>query len=147
MYRSAASDIPFEKVGTIPKEKFELWYKYLTNRGVNFEIGTETASQMLSENRANGLFEARLIDPETNTFGRTIYLPENPRPSVFYEEGLHALDSLKGRSKFMMLIGEEINAYEYRAKQILLNASPKRFQYEEFRMLEDHLDIVINNRY
>lgn len=147
MYRSTASDIPFERVSTIPKDKFELCYKYLTNRGVNFEIGTERASQILSENKANGLFEARLVDPETNTFGRTIYLPENPRPSAFYEEGIHALDSLKGRSKFMMLNGKEINAYEYRAKKILLNASSKRFEYEEFRMLEDHLKLVIKNRY
>ncbi|GAB4393529.1 MAG: hypothetical protein Tsb005_12220 [Gammaproteobacteria bacterium] len=147
MYRSAISDIPFKQVSTIPKEKFELWYKYLTNRGVNFEIGTVRANQILSASKANGLFEAKLIDLETNTFKRTIYLPENPKPSVFYEEGLHALDSLKGRSKFMMLDGKEINAYEYRAKQILLNASPKRFEYEEFRILEDHLELVLNNRY
>ncbi|QLH43905.1 MAG: hypothetical protein HWD59_15225 [Coxiellaceae bacterium] len=63
---------------------------------VNFEIGTQKAYQVLSENNALGLFEQKLIDIETNTFNRTIYLPSNPNASTFYEEGLHALDSLKG---------------------------------------------------
>lgn len=146
IYRSAASNIPFEKASTIPKEKFELWYKYLTKRGVNLEIGTEQATHMLTKHEANGLFIQR-YNNETNIFTPTIYLRENPNPSAFYEEGLHALDYLKSRPRFMALNGEKIDAWEYRAKQILINASPKRFEYEEFKMLEHHLDLVIKNRY
>jgi hypothetical protein len=43
--------------------------------------------------------------------------------------------------------GINIDAYEYRAKSILLNASPKRFTYEEFRELEQQLELVKRNLY
>ncbi|QLH43904.1 MAG: hypothetical protein HWD59_15220 [Coxiellaceae bacterium] len=43
--------------------------------------------------------------------------------------------------------GKKIDAYEYRAKQILISAAPKRFKYEEFNLLENQLELVKNNQY
>ncbi|PHV06748.1 hypothetical protein CSQ96_12190 [Janthinobacterium sp. BJB412] len=131
----------------VPKKKFSLWMEYLSKRGVIFEIGTDKAYRILAENDAMGLFEKKLINIDTNTFQRTIYLRENPNASTFYEEGLHALDSIKGRPGRMDLDGLSIDAYEYRAKTILLDASPKRFEYEELQNLERDLELVKKDRY
>ncbi|WP_167361351.1 LysM peptidoglycan-binding domain-containing protein [Paracidovorax cattleyae] len=131
----------------VPENKLALWADYLTKRGVKLEIGTDEAYRVLNERGAQGLFMKELVDIDTNAFRRTIYLPENPNASVFYEEGLHALDSLKGRPSRMDVNGINIDAYEYRAKSILLDASPKRFTYEEFKELGQHLELVKQNRY
>lgn len=144
-YRSSLA-LP-DGLNPVPAEKFKLWHNYLAKRGVNFEIGTDRAKELLERHDAHGLFERSVVDWETNTVRRTIFLKENPNASTFYEEALHALDSLKGRPGKMELNGREIDAYEFRAKSILLNAAPKRFTYEEFRMLEDHLDMVKEGTY
>ena len=136
-----------EGLNPVPQSKFELWHDYLTNRGVRFEIGTDEAYRVLQENNAQGLFRQRMVDWETNSMERVIYLPENPNASVFYEEGLHALDSLKGRSSRMEFNGLEIDAFEYRAKNILIDSAPKRFAYEELRELELQLELVKRNQY
>lgn len=111
-----------EGLNPMPKAKLDFWIDYLTKRGVKLEIGTDEAYRVLNARGAQGLFTSRIVDHETNTFARTIYLPENPNASVFYEEGLHALDSLKGRPHAMELNGRTIDAFEYRAKSILLDA-------------------------
>lgn len=136
-----------EGLNPVPASKLELWQNYLSKRGVKFEIGTERAYAKLAENDAVGLFEQSNYNWELNQYERTIYLPENPNASVFYEEGLHALDSLKGRPRTMEFGGRPIDAWEYRAKSTLLNAAPKRFTYEEFRVLEQHLELVKQGRY
>ncbi|WEJ99467.1 MAG: LysM domain-containing protein [Candidatus Sphingomonas phytovorans] len=140
-------DNPFEPgLNPVPQAKFDLWYNYLSKRGVKFEIGTDLANAKLAENNAAGLFERRIVDWDLNTTERTIYLPENPNASTFYEEGLHALDSLRARPGTMELGGRSIDAYEYRAKSIMLN-SPSRLSYPEAVMLEHHLDLVKAGRY
>lgn len=131
----------------VPQDKFDFWTKYLSKRGVKFEIGTDKAYSKLEAHGATGLYEQRIVDIDTMTFERTIYLTKNPNASVFYEEGIHALDSLKGRSSRMDLNGLKIDAFEYRAKNILLDASPKRFSYEERMQLEHHLKLVEQNKY
>jgi hypothetical protein len=131
----------------VPENKLKLWTDYLTKRGVRLEIGTDEAYRVLKEQNAQGLFVQKLVDIDTNTFKRTIYLPENPNASVFYEEGLHALDSLKGRSHRMELNGINIDVYEFRAKSILPDATPKRFTYEELNELQNHLKLVKQNLY
>lgn len=146
VFRSTAGQM-ISDTATLPKEKFALWYNYLSKRGVRFEIGTEKASQVLAKNKAAGLFERNLIDIDTNKFERIIYLPKNYKASAFYEEGLHALDSLKGRPSRMILNGENIDAYEYRAKSILMKAAPKRFSYDDFIELEQQLGLVKTNQY
>ena len=128
-----------EGINPVPQGKFDLWHGYLSKRGVRFEIGTERAYAKLAENDAVGLFE-KSYNWELNQFEPTIYLQKNPNASVFYEEGLHALDYLKGRP-FNML------EWEYRAKTTLLDAAPKRFTYEEFRILEQDLELVKQGRY
>lgn len=63
-------------------------------------------------------------------------------------EVLHALDSIKKRPNGMLYQGRMIDAYEYRAKKILLNISDNRgFTYEEFIMLEEQLEQVEKNLY
>jgi hypothetical protein len=144
----------FKSAGTSPKNltqiphhKFKLWHDYLTKRGVRFEISTEKAHQVLSDSGARGMFESTLIDIDTNTFSRTIYLPKDFHPSAFYEESIHALDSLKRRPQFMMHEGRVIDAFEYRAKKMLMSAAPKRFDYDEFILLEKHMQAVLKGKY
>jgi hypothetical protein len=134
-----------EGLNPVPKGKYDFWTGYLSKRGVQFEIGTEKANTLLAQERANGLFRQN-YNWETNTYTPTIYLPENPNASVFYEEGLHALDYLRGTPRTMGYGGVSIDAWEFRAKSILLN-SPNRLSYEEALMLERHLDLVKQNKY
>jgi hypothetical protein len=129
----------------VPQAKFEFWNSYLSKRGVQFEIGTNKAKALLESEQANGLFKLN-YDWETNVYTPTIYLPKNPNASVFYEEGLHALDHLRGTPRMMEYDGLTIDAWEFRAKSTLLN-SPNRLSYEEARMLEHHLDLVKQNKY
>lgn len=87
-----------------------------------------------------------MVDIDTNTFERTIYLRKNFNASEFYEESLHALDGIKGRPRFDDLNGIRIKANEYRAKKILLN-SPEKMHYNEVLKLESELDLVVKGRY
>lgn len=44
--------------------------------------------------------------------------------------------------------GLEIDAFEYRAKNILINSAEKRgFSYDDFITLENHLEMVMKNTY
>lgn len=62
------------------------------------------------------------------------------KPRVFYEECLHALDSLKTRPRRVIIDGIEVNNFEYKAKNILLSASENRgFYYDDCITLERHL--------
>lgn len=129
----------------VPTEKFDLWTNYLTNRGVKFEIGTPNALSKLETNNAYGLFETK-YNWETNTHTPTIYLPENPNASVFYEESLHALDYLRGTPREINLNGIKVDNWELRAKQTILN-SPNRLSYEEATLLEQHMKLVKQGKY
>jgi hypothetical protein len=146
MSRARGYDLP-EGFNPVPQEKLDFYSNYLSKRGVRIEMGTDEAYRVLSERKAEGLFTRKVTDWETNQVERVIYLPEKPNASTFYEESLHALDSLKGRPGRMEINGIEIDAYEYRAKKILLNSSEKRFTYEEFINLENDLNDVLNNAY
>ncbi len=137
-----------EDVSIVPQHKFDLWHNYLTKRGVKFEIGSSKAIQELAQSNADGLFTSNLVCRENNILDRVIYLPEKYRARVFYEESLHALDSIKGRPRFMNVDGVDINAYEYRAKNILINSAEKRgFSYDDLVTLENHLKLVMKNEY
>ena len=43
--------------------------------------------------------------------------------------------------------GKTIDAWEYRAKSTLIDSAPKRLTYEEFQVLERHLELVKQGRY
>lgn len=132
----------------IPQHKYDLWYNYLTKRGVKFEIATTEANKILLDNNAKGLFVRKCINIENNIWERTIYLGKDFEAHTFYEETLHALDSIKGRPGKMLYNGEFIDAYEFRAKSILMNSSENRgFSYEQFIELEHHLELVKLNKY
>jgi hypothetical protein len=135
--------------------KLELWQSYLGKRGVNFEIGTNRANQVLQHENAFGVFEKSLVDIDTNTFNRTIYLRERFNRSEFYEEAFHALDDLKGLPTKDIVNGRTILVNELRAKESLLNVQQSRLnnnrapilEYEEFLKLEYDLDLVRQGRY
>jgi hypothetical protein len=135
-----------EGLNPVPTEKVKFWKGYLEKRGVKFEIGTDKAYDMLKKEDAIGLYTEKLVDIDTNTFERTIYLRKDFNASEFYEESLHAFDSIKGRPRFDDLNGIRIKANEYRAKKILLN-SPEKMHYNEVLKLESELDLVVKGRY
>jgi hypothetical protein len=149
-----SSDIP-EGLNPLDPKKVELWTNYLGKKGVNFEIGSKKAYQVLQEEKALGVFEKTIGDIETNTYNRTIYLRENFNQSEFYEEVFHALDDIKGLPSKDVINGQIIKVNELRAKESLLNIQQNRINhnrtpilsYEEYLKLEDDLDMVRQGRY
>ena len=138
----------------IPPKILKAWVNYLKVRGVKFEIGTKKAITILQEEKALGIFEWRIINPEINQIKRTIYLYDNPAASTFLEECYHAVQSLnkvprileqityKGKSYY------KINNWEYLAKKRILDEAQKNgINYEEYIFIENQLLEVLENKY
>ncbi len=130
------------------------WTKFLTKKGVRFEIGTEYANKLLDESSASGLFISRGYNFETNTYAeRIIYLRKNPSTSTFLEETYHALQSLAYLRKYADIIHEvklykQVDNWEYLAKKRILDeAQRNKITYEEYILTEKQLFEVLKNEY
>lgn len=122
--------------------RMALWQGYLERRGVKFLIGTPEAELKLFDNQADGMYSAgRDI--------KTIYLRNPPSTATFFEEAFHALQHLHNHPAIKTLEGgQEVDAWEYDAKQALLKHSTKLgLSYEEYIETEKQLQQVIDNEY
>ncbi|RZJ92909.1 MAG: hypothetical protein EOO60_06795 [Hymenobacter sp.] len=122
--------------------RMELWKGYLERRGVKFLIGTPEAELKLFDNQADGLYSAGIST-------KTIYLYDPPDTATFFEEAFHALQHLHNHPAIKTLeSGQEVDAWEYDAKQALLKHSEKLgLSYEEHIETEKQLQQVIDNEY
>ena len=124
--QTAAPSKQFAKMGSgvkagnpINPARLELWRQYLEKRGVQFLIGTPEAELKLYDNQADGLYSA-------GSLKKTIYLHEPPGTATFFEEAFHALQHLRNHPAIKVLAGgQEVDAWEYDAKQALLKHSEK----------------------
>ncbi|NML65108.1 hypothetical protein HHL22_07800 [Hymenobacter sp. RP-2-7] len=122
--------------------RMELWMGYLERRGVQFHIGTPEAELKLFDNQAEGMYSA-------GGGTKTIYLYDPPGTATFFEEAFHALQHLRKHPAIKVLeSGQEVDAWEYDAKQALLKHSEKLgLSYEEYVETENQLQQVIDNEY
>ncbi len=126
----------------IDPARMALWKGYLERRGVQFLIGTPEAELKLYDNQADGMYSAGGIS-------KTIYLHDPPGTATFFEEAFHALQHLHNHPAIRVLeTGQEVDAWEYDAKQALLKYGEKLgLSYEEYIETEKQLQQVINNEY
>ncbi|WP_156175963.1 hypothetical protein [Hymenobacter terrenus] len=119
-----------------------LWVGYLARRGVRFLVGTPEAQFKLFEHRAEGLYTA-------GREAKTVFLYDPPGTATFFEEAFHALQDLRNHPQRKVLEnGEEVDAWEYDAKQALLKHSGKLgLSYEEHIETEKQLQEVIDGTY
>ena len=122
--------------------RMALWVGYLERRGVKFLIGTPEAQLKLFDYQAQGLYSA-------GQTAKTIFLPNPPGTATFFEEVFHALQDLHNHPQHKTLEnGEEVDAWEYDAKQALLKHSTKLgLSYEEHLETEQQLQDVIDGIY
>ncbi len=130
------------------------WIKFLSKKGVRFEIGTENATKILNKEEALGIHITKFKNSEINEFEQIIYLHENPSTSVFLEECYHALQRLNGLTKYMPPIEvrgvtyTDVNAWEYLAKKRILDEAERNgITYEEYIFIENQLQNVLEGTY
>lgn len=122
--------------------RLELWQRHLEKRGVKFLSGTPEAELKPYDNQAGGLYSA-------GSLSKTIYLHDPPGTATFFEEAIPALQHLHNHPAIKALeSGQEVDAWEYDAKQALLRHSEKLgLSYEEHIETENQLQQVINTEY
>jgi hypothetical protein len=129
-----------EPTNPVDPGRMALWVGYLERRGVTFEIGTPVAQLKLYDTNSVGLYALHT---------RTIYLSHPPNAAAFFEEVFHALQHLRNQPRRKTLaMGQDVDAWEYDAKQALLSYAEKLgLSYEEYIETEKQLHDVINNDY
>jgi hypothetical protein len=147
--RASSGSAGFSTV--LSTERAQKWQRYLERRGINFEIGTPSANLKLFD-KGEYLPDGS-IRPLEGLFsggrnGGTIYLPENPSTSAFFEEAFHAQQHLRNDSLTKIINGRKVDAWEYDAKQSLLKYSEKLgLTYDEFIEIERQLQRVLDGTY
>lgn len=123
-------------------ERMALWRGYLERRGVRFFIGTPEAELKLYDYRAVGFYSG-------GPTSKTIFLHDPPNTATFFEEAFHALQDLRNHpTRKVLENGEEVDAWEYDAKQALLRHSVKLgLSYEEYIETERQLQQVVDGTY
>lgn len=146
---SAAAVVQAARIGAdgapdnpMDPKRMALWMGYLERRGIQFLIGTPEAELKLHDFQAEGFYSGGHAH-------KTIFLRNPPGTATFFEEAFHALQDLHNHPLLKTLAdGQEVDAWEYDAKQALLKHSEKLgLSYEEHLETEAQLEQVINNEY
>lgn len=146
---SAAAVVQAARIGAdgapdnpMDPKRMALWIGYLERRGIRFLIGTPEAELKLHDFQAEGFYSGGHAH-------KTIFLRNPPGTATFFEEAFHALQDLHKHPLVKTLAGgQEVDAWEYDAKQALLKHSEKLgLSYEEYLETEAQLGQVINNEY